>query len=221
MKHLLLLLLILTSTTLSQHLPQDNPHPLDSALSELFSLCDTDSSSDLSDAELASCGLSYLSTAVKYTKDKENSGGLHSRQQIAKALSSFSSQGGDDPRELAMNVRGEWLDRKMSRMKSYLGGAAKAPPLIAGNGTEGNEKTVERFFQMFDGNRDGLISRIEVKEAEKSLAGKINDKDLETSFKILDKNQDGGISREEFLHFLTSQETSGLLALQTKDEKTN
>jgi len=74
---------------------------------------------------------------------------------------------------------------------------------------------------MFDGNRDGLISRIEVKEAEKSLAGKINDKDLETSFKILDKNQDGGISREEFLNFLASQETSGLLALKTKDETTS
>jgi hypothetical protein len=183
MKHLLLLLLILTSTTLSQPLlPQDNPHPLDSALSELFILCDTDSSSDLSDAELASCGLSYLSIAVKYTNDKENSGGLHSRLQIAKALNSYSSQGGDDPRELAMKVRGEWLDRKMSRMKSYLGGATKAPPLFAGNGTERNEKTVERFFQMFDGNSDGLISRIEVMEAEKSLAGKINEKDLETSF---------------------------------------
>ena len=74
---------------------------------------------------------------------------------------------------------------------------------------------------MFDGNRDGLISKIEVMEAEKSLAGKINDKDLNTSFKILDKNQDGGISREEFLTFLASQETSGLLALQTKDEKTD
>jgi hypothetical protein len=66
MKHLLLLLL--TSTTLSLPLPQDSStHPLDSAISELFSLCDTDSSSDLSDTELASCGLSYLSTAAKYT----------------------------------------------------------------------------------------------------------------------------------------------------------
>jgi hypothetical protein len=65
MKHLLLL--ILTSTTLSLPLPQNNTlHPLDSALSELFSLCDTDTSSDLSDAELASCGLTYLSTPVKY-----------------------------------------------------------------------------------------------------------------------------------------------------------
>ena len=39
---------------------------------------------------------------------------------------------------------------------------------------------------MFDGNRDGLISRVEVREAEKSLGGKINDKDVEISFKILD-----------------------------------
>ena len=140
---------------------------------------------------------------------------------MAKALNAVSSQGGEDPRGLGGKVRGEWLDSKMSRMKSYLGGAAKAPQLFAGNGTEGNEKTVDRFFQMFDGNRDGLISRIEVREAEKSLGGKFNGKDLDTSFKILDKNQDGGISREEFLKFLASQETSGLLALQTKDEKTS
>ena len=71
-------------------------------------------------------------------------------------------------------------------MKSYIGAASKTSPLFAGKGVGSEEKTVERFFQMFDGNRDGLISRVEVREAEKSLGGKINDKDVETSFKILD-----------------------------------
>lgn len=71
-------------------------------------------------------------------------------------------------------------------MKSYIGTNKKASPLFAGKGVGSEEKTVDRFFQMFDGDRDGLISRVEVREAEKSLGGKINDKDLETSFKTLD-----------------------------------
>ena len=79
-----LLLLILSSTTLSLAL-QNDPHPLDSTLTELFSLCDTDASTDLSGAELASCGLSYLSTGLKYyAQDK---GSRYSRQEMAKALS--------------------------------------------------------------------------------------------------------------------------------------
>jgi hypothetical protein len=128
---------------------------LDSALSDVFTLCDTDTSSDLSHAELASCGLSYLSTELKaYTTF--NSSRQYSRQQVAKALTAHSSQGGDDPRELSLKVHGELLDKKMSKLKSYIfGGSAAKVPLLAGNGVEASEKTVDRFFQMFDGNRDG------------------------------------------------------------------
>ena len=156
MKPLLLLLLLSTSTALSLPLHQDpHHHTLDSVLSEVFTLCDTDTSSDLSHAELASCGLSYLSTALK-VYDIENASRQYSWQQVAKAFIAHSSQGGDDPRELALKVRGEWLDKKMSKVKSYIfGGSASKVPLLARNGVEASEKTVDRFFQIFDANHDG------------------------------------------------------------------
>lgn len=63
---------------------------------------------------------------------------------------------------------------------------------------------VDQLFSMLDANRDGKVSKREIKELAKAQNSIILDSQLNPFFETLDTNRDGGITKHELITFLQS-----------------
>ena len=67
--------------------------------------------------------------------------------------------------------------------------------------TKEETELLKMAFELFDVNKDGVLTKDELTEAFKSLGDK-NDLVVDHTFKTADKNADGKIQFEEFCKYL-------------------
>ncbi|KAK8816179.1 calmodulin [Blastocystis sp. ATCC 50177/Nand II] len=71
--------------------------------------------------------------------------------------------------------------------------------------TEEQKKEYTQAFEVFDKDKDGKISRQELKTIMRSLGQNPSDDDIEEMMLSVDKNQDGQISYDEFMNLISIQ----------------
>ena len=67
------------------------------------------------------------------------------------------------------------------------------------------KKEYTQAFEVFDKDKDGKISRQELKTIMRSLGQNPSDDDIEEMMLSVDKNQDGQISYDEFMNLISIQ----------------
>ena len=62
-----------------------------------------------------------------------------------------------------------------------------------------SEEDIKKAFRFFDIDKDGMISKMDMKEALKRLGKNMSDTDIDYIFSDADEDKDGMINFDEFL----------------------
>lgn len=80
---------------------------------------------------------------------------------------------------------------------------------------------IDQVYKQFDTNRDGGLSRSEIKKAAASTNQPMTDAELNQAFQMIDTNRDGLISKAELIKFIDAFQNKNLNLIQTKSEQTD
>ena len=76
---------------------------------------------------------------------------------------------------------------------------------ILQNVTNNQRKEYTQAFEVFDKDKDGFVSRQELKTIMRSLGQNPSEDDIEELMVTADSNQDGKISYDEFMTLISNQ----------------